>query len=35
MQLAFLAPDVTEAILEGRQPPNMTLDITPLKSLGG
>jgi len=26
MQLAFLAPDITEAILEGRQPPHMTLD---------
>jgi site-specific DNA recombinase len=26
IQLAFLAPDITEAILEGRQPPNMTLD---------
>jgi hypothetical protein len=26
MQMAFLAPDITEAILEGRQPPHMTLD---------
>ena len=26
MQIAFLAPDITEAILEGRQPPEMTLD---------
>jgi hypothetical protein len=26
MQIAFLAPDITEAILEGRQPPHMTLD---------
>jgi site-specific DNA recombinase len=26
MQLASLAPDITEAILGGRQPPNMTLD---------
>jgi site-specific DNA recombinase len=26
IQLAFLAPDITEAILEGRQPPDMTLD---------
>jgi site-specific DNA recombinase len=24
MQLAFLAPDITEAILEGRQPPQLT-----------
>jgi site-specific DNA recombinase len=24
--MAFLAPDITEAILEGRQPPDMTLD---------
>jgi DNA invertase Pin-like site-specific DNA recombinase len=27
MQMAFLAPDITEAILEGRQPPHMTLEI--------
>jgi hypothetical protein len=26
MQIAFLAPDITEAILEGRQPPHMTLE---------
>jgi site-specific DNA recombinase len=26
MQLAFLAPDITEAILEGSQPPDMTLE---------
>jgi hypothetical protein len=26
MQMAFLAPDITEAILEGRQPPHMTLE---------
>jgi hypothetical protein len=26
IQMAFLAPDITEAILEGRQPPHMTLD---------
>jgi hypothetical protein len=26
MQMAFLAPDITEAILEGRQPPDMTLE---------
>jgi hypothetical protein len=26
MQMAFLAPDITEAILEGRQPPQMTLE---------
>jgi hypothetical protein len=24
--MAFLAPDITEAILEGRQPPQMTLE---------
>jgi DNA invertase Pin-like site-specific DNA recombinase len=27
IQMAFLAPDITEAILEGRQPPHMTLEI--------
>ena len=26
IQMAFLAPDITEAILEGRQPPHMTLE---------
>ena len=26
MQLAFLAPDITEGILEGRQPPELTLE---------
>ncbi|MDP9051735.1 MAG: recombinase family protein, partial [Acidobacteriota bacterium] len=26
IQMAFLAPDITEAILEGKQPPHMTLD---------
>jgi hypothetical protein len=26
MQMAFLAPDITEAILEGRQPPQMTIE---------
>ena len=26
LQMAFLAPDITEAIVEGRQPPHMTLD---------
>ena len=26
IQIAFIAPDITEAILEGRQPPHMTLD---------
>ncbi len=24
MRLAFLAPDITKAILEGRQPPDLT-----------
>ena len=26
IQMAFLAPDITEASLEGRQPPNITLE---------
>lgn len=26
IQMAFLAPDITEAILEGRQPPHLTLE---------
>ena len=26
IQMAFLAPDITEAILEGKQPPYLTLE---------